>query len=246
MPGNSLRIRMNHSNLLPLATILLRMISPSKKFGRLYDAVMFLPEKLVLRSRRKKLLSGLSGNILEVGIGTGTNLEFYGPDVRVLGIEPSPHMFAKAEKRKEELPDSERFMLFNFEYGDEEMRDLIAPESLDAIVCTLVLCTIPNPVLAVSSFMKWLIPGGSLLILEHIKSHGNLEIKLQNRLNIHWEKLAEGCQLNRQTDILLKKSGFELFRESYFRLGLPFYEAEFRKPEKKNKTARLNSFAVLF
>lgn len=207
------------------------MIKHSKKFGELYDAVMYLPEKLFLQSRRKRLLSGVTGNVLEVGVGTGTHLPFYAADVRVLGIEPSPHMLAKAEKRKNELPDSERFMLLNIGCGDEEMKILIQPESLDTVVCTLVLCTIPDTKLALTNFMKWLKPCGRLLILEHVKAHHIFSANLQNRLNTRWEKLAEGCQLNRPTDILLKESGFELIREKYFWLGLPFYEAEFRKPE---------------
>ncbi len=207
------------------------MIHHSKKFGQLYDAFMYLPEKLFLRSRRKRLLSGLTGNVLEVGVGTGTNLKYYGSDVRVLGIEPSPHMLAKAEIKVKKLQHSERFMLLNIGCGYDEMKTLIEPNTLDAVVCTLVLCTIPEPEAALTQFMQWLKPSGRLVILEHIKSHHKLGIKLQNQLNDGWEEFAEGCRLNRPTDIVIKESGFELTRENYFWLGLPFYEAEFRKPE---------------
>ncbi len=208
------------------------MVRYSKNFSQLYDEVMYLPDKIFLKFRRKRLLSGLSGKILEVGVGTGTNFQHYNNDTEVIGIEPSPYMFTKAENRKNRLPFPNRFTLHNIGCGYSEMQGLIQPESLDAVVCTLVLCTVPEPQKALTNFMKWLKPGGRLIILEHVRAHHRVGIKAQNLLNPAWERLAEGCQLNRPTDILLAESGFQLVREEYFWLGLPFYEAEFKKPEK--------------
>ncbi len=204
----------------------------SKKFSQLYDEVMYLPDTIFLKIRRKRLLKGLAGKILEVGVGTGTNFQHYSNNSEVVGIEPSPYMFAKAENRKNRLPFPNRFTLHNIGCGDSEMKDLIQPESLDAVVCTLVLCTIPEPEKALSSFMKWLKPGGRLVVLEHIRAHRLAGMKIQNLFNPVWEKLAEGCQLNRATDILLAESGFELVRENRFWLGMPFYEAELKKAGK--------------
>lgn len=207
------------------------MVHYSKKFSELYDSVMYLPDKIFLHFRRKRLLSKLSGKTLEVGVGTGINFQYYGNNVEVIGIEPSPYMFAKAENRKNKLAFPKRFTLHNIGCGYPEMKDLIQTESLDAVVCTLVLCTVPEPEKALSNFMKWLKPGGKLLILEHILSHHRTAAKLQNMINPAWEKFAEACQLNRPTDRLIKESGFILIREKYFWLGMPFYEAEFKKPE---------------
>lgn len=205
------------------------MVHYSKKFSQLYDEVMYLPDKIFLRFRRKRLLSGLSGKILEVGVGTGANFQHYNNDVEVIGIEPSPYMFAKAENRKNKLRFANRFTLHNIGCEYSEMNNLIQPESLDAVVCTLVLCTLPDPEKALSNFMKWLKPGGKILILEHIQSHHRVGTTLQNLANPAWEKFAEGCQLNRPTDKFIKESGFILVREKYFWLGMPFYEAEFTK-----------------
>lgn len=205
------------------------MVHYSKKFSELYDSVMYLPDKIFLHFRRKRLLSKLSGKILEVGVGTGINFQYYGNKVEVIGIEPSPYMFAKAENRKNKLPFPHRFTLHNIGCGYPEMKDLIQTESLDAVVCTLVLCTVPEPEKALSNFMKWLKPGGKLLILEHILSHHRAAAKLQNMINPAWEKFAEACQLNRPTDKFIKESGFIPVREKYFWLGMPFYEAEFKK-----------------
>ncbi|MFW5886470.1 MAG: class I SAM-dependent methyltransferase [Bacteroidota bacterium] len=203
----------------------------SKTFAALYDYFMYFLEKFFLKKRRARLLSKLSGKILEIGVGTGTNFKHYHNDTELIGIEPSPHMILRAAKKKEVLLFPNRVTLHNIGCSYPEMEKLMAPESLDAVVCTLVLCTIPEPEKALKNFMKWLKPGGRLLILEHIRAHNNVAGKLQDSINPVWEKVAEGCQLNRPTDIILAKSGFRLLREDRFMLGFPFYEAEYEKPD---------------
>jgi ubiquinone/menaquinone biosynthesis C-methylase UbiE len=110
------------------------------------------------------------------------------------------------------------------------MEKLIQPGTLDAVVCTLVLCTVPDPIRAMKNFQKWLKPGGRLLILEHIRSHNPSNARFQDMVNPLWKKVADGCNLNRSTDRLLEESGFQLVREERFRIGLPFYEAEYNRP----------------
>ncbi len=212
----------------------LEKMQHSKTFGSSYDNFMYLLEKLYLKQRRSRLISGLSGNILEIGVGTGVNFEHYSNDIQLIGIEPSPHMMPYAEKRREVLLFPNRITLHSIGCGYPEMEQLVLPESLDAVVCTLVLCTIPEPEKALRNYMKWLKPGGKLVILEHIKSHRHLAGKLQDFLNPLWSKMAEGCQLNRPTDKLLAQSGFQLLREERFTVFLPFYEAEYVKPNVTN------------
>jgi [ribosomal protein S5]-alanine N-acetyltransferase len=211
----------------------------SKTFGSSYDNFMYLLEKLYLKQRRARLISGLSGNILEIGVGTGVNFEHYSNDIQLIGIEPSLHMMPHAEKRREVLLFPNRITLHSIGCGYPEMEQLVLPESLDAVVCTLVLCTIPEPEKALRNYMKWLKPGGKLVILEHIKSHRHLAGKLQDFLNPMWSKMAEGCQLNRTTDKLLAESGFQLIREDRFSIVIPFYEAEYLKPVSKNQEPNL-------
>ena len=201
-----------------------------KIFGAVYDRFMNSMEKDHLSSRRARLLSGLSGKVLEIGVGTGTNFEHYSEDIELIGIEPSPYMIPRAKKKKEVLLFPNKITLLNIGCGYPEMEKLVEPDSLDAVVCTLVLCTVPDPSRAIKNFMKWLKPGGKLVILEHIRSHNPSKARLQDILNPLWRKVADGCQLNRPTDMLLAASGFQLVREERFKIGIPFYEAEFRRP----------------
>jgi SAM-dependent methyltransferase len=110
-------------------------------------------------------------------------------------------MMPRAEKKKEVLLFPNKITLLNIGCGYPEMEKLIEPDSLDAVVCTLVLCTIPDPARALKNFMRWLKPGGKLLILEHIRSHNPSNGKLQDLLNPMWRKVADGCHLNRPTDL---------------------------------------------
>jgi SAM-dependent methyltransferase len=199
-------------------------------FGAVYDRFMSSIEEEYLKERRARLLSGLTGKVLEVGVGTGTNFEHYNEDIELLGIEPSPYMLPRAEKKREVLLLPNRVTLLEIGCGYPEMEKLISRESLDAVVCTLVLCTVPDPSRALGNFIKWLKPGGKLVILEHIRSHHPARGKIQDIVNPVWKKVADGCHLNRPTDLLLAGSGFQMTREERFRIGIPFYEAEFIRP----------------
>jgi SAM-dependent methyltransferase len=199
-------------------------------FGAIYDPVMYSIEKAYLNRRRARLLSGLSGTVFEVGVGTGTNFEYYNENVKLIGIDPSPYMLTRAEKNKEAIRFPDKFTLLNTGCSYDEMEKLFLPDSLDAVVCTLVLCTIPDPSRALKNFMKWLKPGGKLVILEHIRSHNPSKGKFQDFLNPLWKMVADGCHLNRPTDKLLAGLGFQLVREERFSIGISFYEAEYIRP----------------
>ena len=200
-------------------------------FGAMYDRFMSSIEESHLDARRSRLLSGLSGKVLEVGVGTGANFQHYNEDIELIGIEPSPYMIPRAKKKKEVLLFPSRITLLEIGCGYPEMEKLIEQASLDAVVCTLVLCTIPDPSKALEKFNIWLKPGGKLVILEHIRSHHHARGKLQDMLNPVWKRVADGCNLNRPTDQLLTDSGFQLIREERFKIGIPFYEAELIKPK---------------
>jgi len=197
----------------------------SRLFGLSYDRFMSGMEKRYLRARRARLLSPLKGRILEVGVGTGINFEHYSGDIEVVGIEPSPYMMPQAMKRREVLLFPDKITLHHVGCSYPEMEQLIEPSSLDAVVCTLVLCTIPDPGKALGNFRKWLKPGGKLVVIEHIRSHDHFKGRMQDLVNPLWARMAEGCQLNRSTDMLILQSGFSLLQEERFRIGIPFYEA---------------------
>jgi len=202
-----------------------------KIFSALYDRLMYNLEEPYLRVRRERLLFGLAGRILEVGVGTGINFGYYGPAAEIIGVEPSPHMIAQAYKKREKSLASQRITLHQIGWEDEALENMIEKESLDGVVCTLVMCTIPNPEEALQRFKYWLRPGGHLIILEHIRAKRRFWGRFQDWLTPAWGAVAGGCRLNRPTDEWVKSHGFELLREERFRLGLPFYEAVFVKPE---------------
>jgi len=182
-----------------------------------------------LRPRRARLLSGLEGKILEIGVGTGINFEHYGPAAEVIGIEPSPHMIAHAFKKRERFSATTQITLYQMGWEDEALAAMVAPSSLDHVVCTLVMCTIPRPEEALQRFQYWLRPGGRLILLEHIRARRHYWGRLQDWLTPAWSLVAGGCQLNRPTNKWVESHGFELLSAEQFRLGLPFYEAVYLK-----------------
>lgn len=200
----------------------------SRLFAHVYDIAMRKAEQQELAKRRKTLISGLSGNILEVGSGTGANFSYYGQDAEVLGIEPSGPMLKQA---KEKLPKEGNITLYQAGIEDPALDKLIPNSSLDAVVCTLVLCTIPNLEAAFDRFYRWLKPQGILIVLEHIRSKKEINGKLQDFVAPAWKVIGEGCHLNRQTDAIIRNKGFEAVKEDYFEYLLQWYQGIFIKIE---------------
>ncbi|MBL4585613.1 MAG: class I SAM-dependent methyltransferase, partial [Flavobacteriales bacterium] len=145
----------------------------SKLFARFYDPFVQSMEQKVLSRYRKKLLDPLSGNILEVGSGTGVNFSLYPKECNVIASEPSEYMLRYANERLKTETINANIDIVLAGVGSSELEKRIPKEGLDAIVCTLVLCTIPDPELAVASFKKWLKPDGKLIILEHVHGHSH-------------------------------------------------------------------------
>lgn len=198
-------------------------------FARFYDGFMARAEKAVLIRRRKKLLRGLDGFVLEVGSGTGINFPLYQRSVKLLATEPSPAMLDQARTRLGREPVQAEVELLLAGVLDSHLAEKVPPQSIDAAVCTLVLCTVENPVEAIRFLFSRLKPGGRLIILEHVRAqtrHGQL---LQRVLNPVWKKVAHGCNLNRDTESLVKAAGFRALEEDRFSITLPFYQAAFVK-----------------
>ena len=190
-------------------------------FARFYDTYMEKPEKVELARRRRRLLRDLKGNILEIGAGTGASFQWYGPAAHVLAVEPSLPMASRARARI----NGKDIELVEAGIGDPILDERIKPGSLDAIVCALVLCTVPDLSGALSRIESWLKPGGKLVLLEHVRSHGKITGAFQTAINPVWKVFAGGCSLNRPTDLLVKNRKFKVQSEQQFRLTMPFYEA---------------------
>lgn len=176
-----------------------------------------------IKKDRNRMLKNLEGEILDVGSGTGVNFAYFNDKVKVYAVEPSKPMQDKSVKKI----NNKNIELINLGINDQKLNTIIKEKSIDAIVSTLVLCTIPNPELALENFKKWLKPDGKLIILEHIHSDKKYKAKFESFINPLWNKFGDGCNLNRRTDELIKEKGFKAIEESYFTLGLRIHKAEY-------------------
>jgi len=137
----------------------------NKLFARIYDPFMASAERRKLGAWRQRLLGNLEGRILEVGAGTGVNFQYYPREAEVLAIDPSEEMLAFAKRKRASDAARADIRLMAAGIGDTRLDAVMQPHSLDAVVATLVLCTVPEPEEAFVRFRKWLKPSGKLLIL---------------------------------------------------------------------------------
>jgi SAM-dependent methyltransferase len=175
-------------------------------FSALYDRAFEASEEAGLREMRRDLLTGARGRVLELGAGTGLNLELYpheGLD-RLTQTEPDPHMFKQLRRRAAKVCAGAELV----EAGAEDLP--FEDDSFDTAVVTLVLCTVPNQAAALKEISRVLAPGGQLLFLEHVRSNHPGLAKWQDRLEKPWRFLADGCHCNRDTVVGITAAGFDL------------------------------------
>lgn len=169
-----------------------------------YDRMMAKSERLCLAEWRTELLAPLSGEVLEIGSGTGVNLQFYPRDLtRLLLSEPDPHMRGKLEQRLADSP----FPTVEILSSAAEQHEL-PDASFDHIVSTLVLCSVSDLEKTLQEIMRLLRPGGSLVLLEHVCSADSDLLQLQRRLEPFWKWFAGNCHLTRNTAARLEQAGF--------------------------------------
>ena len=174
-------------------------------FSAAYDRGMKATEEAGLRETRRELLAQARGRVLELGAGTGLNLELYPEGIEDLTLtEPDPHMIRQL---LEKLASSER----EADLVEAPAEALPFPDdSFDTAVVTLVLCTVPEPAASLAEVKRVLKPGGQLLYLEHVRSRHPDLAKWQDRLERPWRFLGDGCHCNRDTVAAISAAGFEL------------------------------------
>ncbi len=202
----------------------------NKIFAAVYDYAMAGVEAGELSKWRRDLLSGLHGRVLEIGSGTGVNFPFYPEDVQLIASDPSAPMLKRARKK---IPKDKDIKLVHAGVASQELEGLIEPESLDAVVSTLVLCTVPHPEEAIEKFWNWLKPGGKIVLLEHIHAQKPASKRIQQCINPLWKAMADGCNLTRSTDVLFRQSAFECIEEHYDVKVVRWYRAVYQKKRKK-------------
>lgn len=169
-----------------------------------------------LSDLRRALLADVSGEVLEIGFGTGLNLPHYPLQTRKLTtVDPNPGMIALAKKRIAASPIPVEIRLLDAE------RLPFPDRSFDAVVSTWTLCSIPNIDQALREIHRVLKPGGRFFFIEHGLSHEPKVRRWQHRLTPFNKKVADGCHLNREIQSLLV-GHFELLQLDRFYLkGAP-------------------------
>ena len=170
-------------------------------------------------ARRAELVPGASGVVLEIGVGSGLNLPFYSSAVKRLhAVDPSPELLAMARTKLDCLT-------FPVELRREPAEQLsLNPESVDTIVMTWTLCSIPDPAGALREMRRVLKPKGRMIFIEHGLAPDASIRAWQGRLQPIWTKFAGGCHLDRKIDELLLGAGFKLaeLRTAYLPGPRPF------------------------
>jgi len=163
---------------------------------------------------KRKLFYGLPRRVVEIGPGAGANMRYYRPGTRLTAVEPNLRMHSH-------LRSTARCHGIELEIRTVrgEAMDL-ATESVQALVGTLVLCTVDDPGKVLAEIRRILAPGGRYYFLEHVAApaHSGL-YRVQKLLNPPWRWLAEGCNLNRPTHQLLAAAAFTSLAMDCFSLG---------------------------
>jgi ubiquinone/menaquinone biosynthesis C-methylase UbiE len=165
---------------------------------------------------RPELLAGLSGRVLEVGAGNGLNFAHYPATVtEVIAVEPEPHLRALAETTAASAPVPIRVAP-----GTADKLPA-ADGSVDAVVASLVLCSVPDQATALAELYRVLRPGGELRFLEHLRADTPGMARAQRVADTIWPLLFGGCHTSRDTLTTITAAGFQLTRHRRFRLPDP-------------------------
>lgn len=183
-------------------------------FPHLLNQVMQTPSLMDLR---RELLLGVSGEVLEIGFGTGINLAFYQNVDTVYALEPNAAVFQLAQERIDAAP----FLVEHIAASAEQLP--FADEQLQHVVSTWTLCSIADLAQSLREIYRVLQPGGTLHVVEHVLNRQSLSIqRLQHLLTPIQKKVADGCHLNRDIEIALLETGFELGEVQYIDIaGIP-------------------------
>jgi SAM-dependent methyltransferase len=175
-----------------------------------YDPLMAGLERRYGATWRRELLAGLSGRVLEIGAGTGANLDHYPDSVdHVVLAEPDRAMRSQLERKLARSALRGRATV-----SDAPVEALgEALGSFDAVVSTLVLCTVPDPSAALGAVRERLVSGGRFLFLEHVAADEDANaLAWQERLDPLWRRVAGGCRLARRTAATIASAGFAFER----------------------------------
>ncbi len=178
-----------------------------KWFAAIYDRMMASEEKKFFGAIREEMLKDVSGEVLEVGAGTGANFPYYRNGAHIVATEPDPYMLARARKRAADVSA-------NIEIHQAAAEELPFPDAtFDFVIDTLVLCSVRDPRTALSEMKRVLKPGGELRLYEHVRYQNPIGAISQDIVTPVWRWFGAGCHPNRDTGRTLREAGFEVVSE---------------------------------
>ena len=156
--------------------------------------------------QRNKIVPNAEGTILEIGIGSGLNIPYYQKSniKKIYGLDPSPELCEMAKKAAHNNEIKIDFLI----EGAEEIK--LPSQSIDTVLITYTLCSIPNPNDALKEMKRVLKHDGKILFCEHGAAPDLNVFKWQNRINPLWGKLFGGCNINRDIPSIILNSGFKI------------------------------------
>jgi ubiquinone/menaquinone biosynthesis C-methylase UbiE len=176
-----------------------------RAFSAIYDRAMKSTEEAGMREIRREALTEARGRVVDIGAGTGLNLDLFPAEVSELVLaEPDEHMLKRLRPKLAESGRKAEAVQAPAE------RLPFDDDSFDTAVFTLVLCTVPDPKGALAEAARVLRPGGRLLFVEHVRSEDPGLARWQDRLERPWHFLGDGCHCNRDTVATIEASPFEL------------------------------------
>lgn len=175
-----------------------------RPLAAVYDKLSADQERRWMGDARRRMLADLTGDVLEIGAGTGANFQYYPAQTRVTAIEPSPNFSKRAEAK---LPNAQATV----ELRQADAQQLpFGDDSFDGAVATLVFCTIPDPMTALAEVHRVIKPGAPLLLIEHVRAQSAGKRFILSLWAPCHKTLFVGCHLNRDTEANVRSAGFQV------------------------------------
>ncbi len=169
-----------------------------------------------IAARKQALFGGLSGRVIEIGPGTGPNLKYFSRAVQWTGVEPNPHMRKYLEREAERVGINAELL------EGSAMKLPFEDASVDCVVGTLVLCSVPCPETVLAEVRRVLKPGGKYLFVEHVAARaGSYHDWVQRIFKPMWCWCADGCHVDRRSWDTIRAAGFQDSEIEHFNLDFP-------------------------
>ncbi|MFU0789279.1 class I SAM-dependent methyltransferase [Cerasibacillus sp. JNUCC 74] len=179
-----------------------------KRYNRI-SGVFDLMEHIMKEEWRKELIQQADGSVLEVGVGTGTNLKYYSKEVQVTGIDFSPNMLKRAREKANRLP-------VDIQLLEMDIQNLEFPDNtFDTVISTCVFCSVPDPVQGLKEIRRVTKSNGKIIMLEHMRSENQIIGKFMDILNPIGLYFI-GANINRRTIDNIHSSNMKIVKQEFF------------------------------